>query len=183
MKIVPEIAALVPEMKAWRHHIHAHPETAFEETATSAFVADKLRSFGLEVHAGLAEDRRRRRAAERPRRRGGTVRDRPARRSRRAAHPGEIRRHARLQDAGQDARMRPRRPYGDAARRRRRARAPQELRRHRVFHLPAGRGERGRRPRDGRGGAVRAFPDARRLRDAQLAAEAVRARSRCAQDR
>jgi hippurate hydrolase len=55
MHIVPEVAALVAEMKAWRHHIHAHPETAFEETATSAFVADKLRSFGLEVHTGLAK--------------------------------------------------------------------------------------------------------------------------------
>ncbi len=55
MQIVPEIAALVADMKSWRHHLHAHPETAFEETATSAFVADKLRSFGLEVHTGLAK--------------------------------------------------------------------------------------------------------------------------------
>jgi amidohydrolase len=55
MKIVPEIGSLVPDMKTWRHHLHAHPETAFEETATSAFVADKLRSFGLEVHTGLAK--------------------------------------------------------------------------------------------------------------------------------
>jgi amidohydrolase len=55
VNIVPEIAALVPDMKTWRHHLHAHPETAFEETATSAFVADKLRSFGLEVHTGLAK--------------------------------------------------------------------------------------------------------------------------------
>src|SRR5580765_1017416 len=55
MKLVPEVAALVPEIRAWRHHIHAHPETAFEETGTSAFVADKLRSFGLEVHTGLAK--------------------------------------------------------------------------------------------------------------------------------
>jgi len=55
MTVVPEVAALVPEIKAWRHHIHAHPETAFEETRTSAFVADKLRSFGLEVHTGLAK--------------------------------------------------------------------------------------------------------------------------------
>jgi len=55
MHIVPEVAALVPDMKAWRHHLHAHPETAFEETATSAFVADKLRAFGLEVHTGLAK--------------------------------------------------------------------------------------------------------------------------------
>ena len=54
MTVVPEIAALDPDMRAWRHHIHAHPETAFEETATSAFVADKLRSFGLDVHTGLA---------------------------------------------------------------------------------------------------------------------------------
>ncbi len=55
MNILPEIAALLPDMKSWRHHLHAHPETAFEEIATSAFVADKLRSFGLEVHTGLAK--------------------------------------------------------------------------------------------------------------------------------
>jgi amidohydrolase len=54
MNIRPEISAIVPEMMDWRHHIHAHPETAFEEVATSAFVAEKLRSFGLEVHTGLA---------------------------------------------------------------------------------------------------------------------------------
>jgi hippurate hydrolase len=54
MNIRPEIATIVPEMTQWRHHIHAHPETAFEEVATSSFVADKLRSFGLEVHTGLA---------------------------------------------------------------------------------------------------------------------------------
>jgi amidohydrolase len=55
MNIVPEIAALGPDMKTWRHHLHAHPETAFEETATSVFVAEKLRSFGLEVHTGMAK--------------------------------------------------------------------------------------------------------------------------------
>ena len=55
MNIVPEIAALETEMRAWRHHLHAHPETAFEEVATSAFVAEKLRSFGLDVHEGLAK--------------------------------------------------------------------------------------------------------------------------------
>ncbi|HEY2969313.1 MAG TPA: M20 aminoacylase family protein [Casimicrobiaceae bacterium] len=55
MNILPEIAALVPEMSEWRHHIHAHPETAFEEKQTAAFVADKLASFGLEVHTGLAK--------------------------------------------------------------------------------------------------------------------------------
>src|SRR6476659_8140913 len=55
MKTVGEIDALLPEMKTWRHHIHAHPETAFEESGTAAFVADKLRSFGLDVHTGLAK--------------------------------------------------------------------------------------------------------------------------------
>ena len=42
MNIRPEIAALVPEMQAWRHHLHAYPETAFEETATAAFVERRL---------------------------------------------------------------------------------------------------------------------------------------------
>ena len=54
MNILPEVAAAVPEMKEWRHHIHAHPETAFEEEATAKLVAEKLESFGLEVHRGLA---------------------------------------------------------------------------------------------------------------------------------
>jgi len=54
MNLLPEIAALESDMRSWRHHIHAHPETAFEEKVTSAFVADKLRSFGLEVHTGIA---------------------------------------------------------------------------------------------------------------------------------
>ncbi|CAN7497278.1 M20 family metallopeptidase [Mesorhizobium amorphae] len=37
------------EMTAWRHELHAHPEFGFEEKRTSAFVAKKLREFGLEV--------------------------------------------------------------------------------------------------------------------------------------
>ncbi len=54
MNLVPEVSALVPRMRGWRHHLHAYPETAFEETATAAFVAERLRAFGLEVHTGLA---------------------------------------------------------------------------------------------------------------------------------
>ncbi|WP_328516519.1 M20 aminoacylase family protein [Tardiphaga alba] len=41
------------DVRAWRHHLHAHPETAFEEFETSRFVAEKLRSFGLEVTEGI----------------------------------------------------------------------------------------------------------------------------------
>jgi hippurate hydrolase len=55
MNLIPEIQALESEMRDWRHHLHAYPETAFEESATAAFVAEKLASFGLEVHAGLAK--------------------------------------------------------------------------------------------------------------------------------
>lgn len=43
------------DMKTWRQHLHKFPETAFEETETARFVADKLRSFGLDVHEGLAK--------------------------------------------------------------------------------------------------------------------------------
>lgn len=46
---------LTGEMTDWRHYLHSHPETAFEETGTAAFVADRLRSFGLEVHTGIGK--------------------------------------------------------------------------------------------------------------------------------
>lgn len=48
------IAALTPEVIGWRHHIHANPELGFNEYETARFVAEKLRSFGVdEVHAGI----------------------------------------------------------------------------------------------------------------------------------
>jgi amidohydrolase len=54
MAVKEEIAAFAAEMRMWRRDIHAHPETAFEETRTSDIVAEKLESFGLDVHRGLA---------------------------------------------------------------------------------------------------------------------------------
>ncbi|MBZ9724648.1 M20 family metallopeptidase [Mesorhizobium sp. CO1-1-11] len=36
------------EMTEWRHDLHAHPEFGFEEERTAAFVAAKLREFGLD---------------------------------------------------------------------------------------------------------------------------------------
>ena len=53
--MVPGMDKLTGDMKAWRHDLHAHPETAFEEQRTSDVVAEKLASFGLEVHRGLAK--------------------------------------------------------------------------------------------------------------------------------
>jgi amidohydrolase len=43
-----DIEKLVPDMIAWRHDLHAHPEFGFEEKRTSRFVADRLREFGLD---------------------------------------------------------------------------------------------------------------------------------------
>jgi amidohydrolase len=54
MPIVNRIADFHAELAAWRHEIHAHPETAFEETRTAEFVASRLKEFGIEVHRGLA---------------------------------------------------------------------------------------------------------------------------------
>lgn len=54
MPIINRIAEFQEEMSVWRRHIHAHPETAYEEHQTAAFVAGKLESFGIDIHQGLA---------------------------------------------------------------------------------------------------------------------------------
>lgn len=38
-----------------RRHLHAHPELGFQERETAAFVAERLRSLGLEVQTGVAQ--------------------------------------------------------------------------------------------------------------------------------
>lgn len=55
MNIAPEIQALQADMQRWRRHIHQHPETAFEETATAQLIAEQLQQAGIEVHQGLAK--------------------------------------------------------------------------------------------------------------------------------
>jgi hippurate hydrolase len=40
-------------MTTWRHHLHANPETGFEEHDTAEFVATILSSFGIDVHRGI----------------------------------------------------------------------------------------------------------------------------------
>ena len=133
--------------------------------------------------------RRRQAALVRPRRAHRPGRDRRCRRAAKrnidgavglradldALHIHEsLRRAAPVAGSRQDARLRPRRPYDDAARRGEGDDRAQALRRHRVFHLPASRGKRRRRPRDGRARLVRPLRDERRLRHAQLAANAGR---------
>lgn len=41
------------DMRAWRQHIHARPGFGFDVEETARFVAEKLASFGLEVHTGI----------------------------------------------------------------------------------------------------------------------------------
>src|SRR5574340_1519413 len=55
MMIIPEVAAIEAEARRWRRHLHAHPETAFEERDTAAFVAERLRELGVPVHTALAK--------------------------------------------------------------------------------------------------------------------------------
>ena len=38
----------------FRHHIHAHPELSFQEKNTSAFIASRLREWGISFQSGLA---------------------------------------------------------------------------------------------------------------------------------
>lgn len=43
------------DLTAMRRDIHAHPETAFEEFRTADLVSERLESYGIEVHRGLAK--------------------------------------------------------------------------------------------------------------------------------
>jgi amidohydrolase len=49
------ISAIEPELVAIRHDLHAHPETGFEEKRTSAIVAEKLKSWGLDVTVNVGK--------------------------------------------------------------------------------------------------------------------------------
>lgn len=42
-------------MREWRHHLHKHPETAFEVDETAAYIAAQLETLGLEVHRGIGK--------------------------------------------------------------------------------------------------------------------------------
>jgi hippurate hydrolase len=54
MSVIPKIEAFADELTEIRRDFHAHPELGFEETRTSAIVAEKLRAYGVdEVHEGL----------------------------------------------------------------------------------------------------------------------------------
>ncbi|MBL8269503.1 amidohydrolase [Steroidobacter sp.] len=53
MSIIPAIADAAPVLTQWRRQLHTHPELAFEEHSTAAFIASTLATLGIEVHRGL----------------------------------------------------------------------------------------------------------------------------------
>ena len=155
MPLIDHLKRSHAEMTAWRRDIHAHPETAFEETRHRA---------GRRREARVVRHRACIAASRRP----GVVGTlcAPARARARSACARTWTRctstsktRSRTVAARRtNARLRTRRPH------RRCCSAPPstsprpKLRRHGAFHLPAGRGERGRRARDGRAGPVRKLP-------------------------
>ncbi|MHA6688795.1 amidohydrolase, partial [Mesorhizobium sp. A556] len=53
MPIINRIAEFHDEMTQWRHHLHANPELSFQEYETAKFIAEKLRSYGIDVTEGV----------------------------------------------------------------------------------------------------------------------------------
>jgi hippurate hydrolase len=45
--------AFEQELVRWRHHLHRHPETGFEELRTSDYTAGVLQALGWDVHRGI----------------------------------------------------------------------------------------------------------------------------------
>ncbi len=48
------IVAVEPELMQWRRHLHQNPELSNREIETANYVAERLRSFGLEPQTGIA---------------------------------------------------------------------------------------------------------------------------------
>ena len=55
MQIIPYFLEHKKKYSGWRQTIHSYPELAFQEVATSDFVAEKLNEFGLTVARGIGK--------------------------------------------------------------------------------------------------------------------------------
>ena len=54
MPVLNRIADFADQMTAWRRHLHQHPELGFDCHMTTAFVAARLREFGVDqIHEGI----------------------------------------------------------------------------------------------------------------------------------
>ena len=55
MGAIDRISSYSDELVAIRRDLHAHPELGFEEERTAGIVADRLASWGIEVHRGIGK--------------------------------------------------------------------------------------------------------------------------------
>ena len=56
MPVINRIGEYFEEMKAWRQHLHANPEIDFDCFETAAFVAERLREFGVDdIQEGIGK--------------------------------------------------------------------------------------------------------------------------------
>jgi hippurate hydrolase len=54
MTVSTRLAELQPEIAGWRRHMHMNPELGFEVSETAAFIAERLRAFGVdEIVTGI----------------------------------------------------------------------------------------------------------------------------------
>ena len=53
--LLEDLTSEQPSIEVWRHHMHRHPELAFDETQTAAYIAGLLRSWGYDVVEGVGK--------------------------------------------------------------------------------------------------------------------------------
>ncbi|WP_233888012.1 M20 aminoacylase family protein [Paraburkholderia flagellata] len=53
--VLEEMRGKTGTMKEWLHHLHRHPELAFQEDQTSAYIAKLVKSWGYEVVEGVGK--------------------------------------------------------------------------------------------------------------------------------
>ena len=53
--LVNEFKGRLETIKAWRHHLHKHPELSLEEAETAKYIADLVRSWGYDVVEGVGK--------------------------------------------------------------------------------------------------------------------------------
>ena len=57
MPVINRIAEFHPDMIAWRRHLHENPELNFDTVETAAFVAERLKEFGVDqIETGVAKN-------------------------------------------------------------------------------------------------------------------------------
>jgi len=51
--ILQDLEGRVETIKAWRHHLHKHPELSLQEAKTAKYIADLVRTWGYDVVEGI----------------------------------------------------------------------------------------------------------------------------------